>query len=94
MALEDDLWRQRNERLAQIRALGFDPYGQAFDFSHTIPQIMDAYGEKTAEDLADKPQVKVAGRILTVRRMGKAGFLTLQQNGEKLQIYIQQRRHQ
>ena len=88
MALEDDLWRQRHERLTQIRALGFDPYGQAFDFSHTIPQILETYGAKTAEDLADKPPVRVAGRILTVRRMGKAGFLTLLQNGEKLQIYI------
>lgn len=88
MAIEDDLWQQRHERLAQIRALGFEPYGQAFDFSHTIPQIVAAYAAKTAEDLADKPVVKVAGRILTVRRMGKAGFLTLLQNGEKLQIYV------
>ena len=88
MALEDDLWRQRNERLAQIRALGFHPYGHAFDFTHTIPQIVESYGSKSAEELADKPQTKIAGRILTVRRMGKAGFLTLLQNGEKLQIYV------
>ncbi len=88
MALEDDLLRQRHERLAQIRTLGFDPYGHAFDFTHTIPQILESYGPKTVEDLANKVEVKVAGRILTVRRMGKAGFLHLQQNGEKLQIYV------
>ncbi len=88
MAIEDDLWRQRYERLKQIRALGFDPYGQAFDFTHTIPQILETYNSKTAQDLADKPQVRVAGRILTVRRMGKAGFLHLQQDGDKLQIYV------
>jgi lysyl-tRNA synthetase class 2 len=88
LALEDELWRQRNQRLAQIRALGFDPYGHAFDFTHTIPQIVESYSGKTAEELADKPQTKIAGRILTVRRMGKAGFLTLLQNGEKLQIYV------
>ena len=88
MALEDDLLRQRHERLAQIRALGFEPYGQAFEFSHTIPQILEQYGSKTAEELAAKVEVRVAGRILTVRRMGKAGFLHLLQNGEKLQIYV------
>ncbi len=88
MALEDELLRQRHERLGQIRALGFDPYGQAFEFSHTIPQILEKYGSKTADELAAKVEVKVAGRILTVRRMGKAGFLHLLENGEKLQIYV------
>ena len=88
MALEDELWRQRHERLTQIRALGFDPYGQAFDFTHTIPQILESYGAKTTEDLAQKIEVRIAGRILTIRRMGKAGFLHLLQNGEKLQIYV------
>jgi len=88
LALEDELLRQRHERLAQIRALGFDPYGQAFDFSHTVPQILASYGAKTADQLAGKVEVRVAGRILTVRRMGKAGFLHLMQDGEKLQIYV------
>jgi len=88
MTLEDEMLRQRHQRLAQIRALGFEPYGQAFDFSRTIPQILAQYGVSTAEDLAEHVNVKVAGRIQTVRRMGKAGFLHLSQNGERLQIYI------
>jgi lysyl-tRNA synthetase class 2 len=88
LSLEDDLLRQRQERVAQIRALGFEPYGQAFDFTHTVPQILETYGAKTAEELTGKIEVRVAGRILTVRRMGKAGFLHLLQNGEKLQIYV------
>ena len=88
LAIEDDLWRQRHDRIAQIRALGYEPYGQAFDFTHTVPQILETYGQKTGEDLATKVEVRIAGRILTVRRMGKAGFLHLQQNGEKLQIYV------
>ncbi len=89
MPMEDDIWRQRHDRIAQIRALGFEPYGQAFDFSHTIPQILETFQSKTTEELAaTKIEVRVAGRIMTVRRMGKAGFLHLQQNGEKLQIYV------
>src|SRR5579885_1542359 len=88
MSLEDDLFQQRLRRRAEIEQLGFRPYGQRFDFSHTIPQILTAYSDKTAEQLADKPQVRIAGRILTIRRMGKAGFMHLQQSGEQIQVYV------
>src|SRR5580698_7051599 len=88
MSLEDDLLSQRVERAREIEALGFRPYGQRFDFSHTIPQILSEYSAKTAEQLADKTQVRIAGRILTIRRMGKAGFMHLLQSGEKMQVYV------
>jgi len=88
MSLEDDLLRQRHNRIAQIRELGFDPYGQAFDHTQTIPEVLAEYGEKTAEELATPVPVRLAGRIQTLRRMGKAGFLNLSQNGGKLQIYV------
>jgi lysyl-tRNA synthetase, class II len=88
MPFEDPLYPQRLARIPEIQALGFKPYGQRFDFTHTIPQILAEYGVKTAEELAGKPQVKIAGRIATVRRMGKAGFMHLQQSGERLQVYV------
>jgi lysyl-tRNA synthetase, class II len=89
MSLEDSLFEQRLARIAQIEALGFRPYGQRFDFTHTIPAILAAYGAAEAPDLErDKPRVLLAGRIQTVRRMGKAGFLHLSQSGEKLQVYV------
>jgi lysyl-tRNA synthetase class 2 len=79
---------QRHERLAQIRALGFEPYGQAYDFTLTIPQILAEYSGRTADELAARVHVKIAGRIQTIRRMGKAGFMHLSQNGERLQVYV------
>jgi lysyl-tRNA synthetase, class II len=88
VSLEDDLIEQRQRRISEIEALGFKPYGQRFEFTHTIPQILRDYSAKTAEELADKPQVRIAGRILTIRRMGKAGFMHLQQSGERLQVYV------
>jgi lysyl-tRNA synthetase, class II len=88
MSLEDDLLAQRLDRARQIAELGFRPYGQRFDFSHTIPAILAAYGSKTAEELADKPPVRIAGRILTIRRMGKAGFMHVQQSGQRIQVYV------
>ena len=88
MSLEDDLYEQRIQRIAEIEALGFQPYGQRFDFTHTIPQILAEYSEKTAEQLEPRVNVRVAGRVMTVRRMGKAGFAHLLQNGQQLQIYV------
>jgi len=88
LSLEDDLLAQRLRRVADIEALGFRAYGQRFDFTHTVPQILSTYSSKTAEELADKPQVRITGRIMTIRRMGKAGFMHLQQAGERLQVYV------
>jgi len=88
LSLEDDLFAQRLRRTAEIEALGFRAYGQRFDASHTIPQILAEYNAKTAEELADKPRVLIAGRIQTIRRMGKAGFMHLMQSGERLQVYV------
>jgi len=89
LSLEDDLIGQRLDRVQQIQALGFKPYGHRFDASHSIPQILAEFSSKTAEELeATRIPVKIAGRIQTLRRMGKAGFAHLMQRAEKLQVYI------
>ena len=88
MSLEDDLLKQRLARIREIEALGYRPYGRRFDFTHTIPEILASYGAKTAEELTPEVRVRIAGRMMTQRRMGKAGFAHLQQNGERLQIYV------
>ena len=88
MSLEDELYEQRIARIAQIEALGFQPYGHRFEFSHTIPQIVAEFGNTPAEALEPRVPVRIAGRVLTIRRMGKAGFAHLLQNGERLQIYV------
>jgi lysyl-tRNA synthetase class 2 len=86
--LEQELLEQRLQRIRDIQALGYRPYGQRFDFTHTIPEIRAAYDTRTAEDLAAKVPVRVCGRLQTIRRMGKAGFAHLLQNGQQLQIYV------
>jgi len=88
LSIEDELYQQRIGRIAEIEALGFQAYGHRFDFTHTIPQIVAEYGGKIAEQLEPRVNVRIAGRIVTVRRMGKAGFAHLLQNGERLQIYV------
>jgi lysyl-tRNA synthetase class 2 len=88
LSLEDELLVQRLERIREIEALGYRPYGRRFDFTHTIPAILAEYAPKTADELGTSVRVRIAGRVQTLRRMGKAGFAHLSQNGERLQIYV------
>ncbi len=88
MSLEQELLAQRLQRIREIEALGRRPYGGRFGFSHTIPEVLASWGDKAASELAGRPAVRVCGRIQSLRRMGKAGFAHLSQNGGKLQIYV------
>ena len=88
MSLEDELLKQRLSRIREIEALGFRAYGRRYEFTHTIPEIVTGYSAKTAEELQPEVRVRITGRIMTKRPMGKAGFAHLQQNGERLQIYV------
>ena len=89
MALDENIYELRREKLKQIEALGQPAYRSKYEFTHTIPQILADYSAKTAEQL-EKPRVnvRVAGRIMAIRLMGKAGFSHLQQGGKRLQIYV------
>ena len=89
MALDEKIYELRREKLKQIEALGQQVYPRRYEFTHTIPQILAAYSEKTAEQLENpRVNVRVAGRIMAIRLMGKAGFAHLQQDGKRLQIYV------
>ena len=86
--MEQELLEQRLQRIREIEALGYRAYGRRYDFTHTIPEIRAGYDSKTAEELEPRVNVRVAGRVETLRRMGKAGFAHLLAGGERLQIYV------
>ncbi|HUZ05634.1 MAG TPA: lysine--tRNA ligase, partial [Acidobacteriaceae bacterium] len=86
---ERDLYHLRRDKLAQIEALGQKAYPNSYAATHTIAQIRTAHDVATAESLEQtRIQVSVAGRIMAIRAQGKAGFATLQQGGQRLQIYV------
>ena len=89
MALDENIYKLRLDKLKQIEALGQRSYPTKYEFTHTIPQILAAYSESNAEQLeSPRVNVRVAGRIMAIRLMGKAGFAHLQQDGQRLQIYV------
>ena len=89
LALDENIYQLRLDKLKQIEALGQRVYPTKYEFTHTIPQILAEHSPKTAEQLeASRVNVRVAGRIMAIRLMGKAGFAHLQQDGQRLQIYV------
>ena len=89
MSLDEKIYAERIEKLGKISALGQLPYPYKFEASHGIPQILAEYSGKTGEELEkDRVTVKVAGRLMSIRGQGKAGFAHLQQAGQRLQIYV------
>ena len=89
MSLDENIYQLRLEKLKQIEALGQRAYPTRYEFSDTIPQILARDTEKTAEQLESaRVNVRVAGRIMAIRLIGKASFAHLQQDGQRLQIYV------
>ena len=86
---ERGLFDLRKAKLVEIEKLGQAAYPNQFPTSHTVPQVRAKWGEAQAEELeASRVTVAVAGRIMAIRAQGKAGFATLQQDGQRLQIYV------
>jgi lysyl-tRNA synthetase class 2 len=98
---ENDQTQERRRHLAEIAALGHPIYPHRFDRTHTITAIVDSYrdvaGKKDEQELervnaalrADEgAEVRIAGRIVTMRLMGKASFAHLSDGAHQLQVYI------
>jgi lysyl-tRNA synthetase class 2 len=89
LAFDENVYELRRQKLKQIEALGQLAYRSKYEFTHTIAQILADYSDKPAEQLeTPRINVRVAGRIMAIRLMGKAGFCHLQQDGKRLQIYV------
>jgi lysyl-tRNA synthetase class 2 len=84
-----DLIQQRKKKLQAIVDQGYEAYPRKYGATHAIPQILADYaGHSTEELAARKIAVRVAGRVMTMRPHGKAGFAHLAGGGKRLQIYV------
>jgi len=84
-----DQFEQRLKKIEEIRALGHDPYPREFRWTDTPAALVEKFGGATGPELeAYKREVRVAGRIVSIRLMGKAGFAHLQGAGKRVQIYV------
>ena len=84
-----DQFEQRTKKLEQIQALGYEAYPREFRWTDRPADLIRAFSDKPAAELeATRKDVSVAGRIISYRLMGKAGFAHLQGSGARIQIYV------
>ncbi|SES41018.1 lysyl-tRNA synthetase, class 2 [Salipaludibacillus aurantiacus] len=84
-----DQLQVRREKLKNMLDLGIDPFGSRFERSHDAKTIKEAYDSFEKDDLAEKEiSVTMAGRMMTKRGKGKAGFAHIQDLTGQIQIYV------
>jgi lysyl-tRNA synthetase, class II len=76
----------RREKLAELQKLGIDPYpAPLYPVSHYSLEIKETFSDDAPSELSD---VCLAGRIMSIRDMGKAAFAVLQDSKGRIQIYV------
>lgn len=79
----------RREKMEALREAGIDPFGHRFDRTHTATKVREEFGEDDKETLLDeKPEVTIAGRMMSKRGKGKVGFADIRDRSGKMQIYV------
>lgn len=77
-----EVMRVRREKLAQLQQAGVNPFAYAFSRTQQAREILANFDRFAAQTVA------VAGRLISLRRMGKASFAHILDGGERLQIYV------
>jgi len=83
----------RREKAEHLRQLGIDPFGHRFDRTHNTKTFKEEFANYTKEELHDMESpkiIKIAGRVMSRRVKGKAGFVHIQDQYGLVQLYIRQ----
>ncbi|WP_026673650.1 lysine--tRNA ligase [Alkalihalobacterium bogoriense] len=84
-----DLLGVRREKLKQMQDRGIDPFGGKFERTHTAKEMNVQFGDQSKEQLDENENhVTLAGRVMTKRGKGKAGFAHIQDLTGQIQIYV------
>jgi len=89
MSESNQVLKQRRQKADELAEMGVALYGNAFKPTHRIGEILPLDSAITADTPANSHPVKVAGRILALRKFGKASFLHIQDESGKIQVYVQ-----
>jgi lysyl-tRNA synthetase class 2 len=85
----NDQRQQRLKKLDTLRERGVSPYGSRFEFKDRAGELIRKHGEKSKEALEGEAiACTLAGRVVGLRRFGKAAFAVLQDGADRVQIYL------
>lgn len=76
---------RRLEELEELRHRGINPYPPTFEKNHSSHAILSLFTDENAQDFSS---VSLAGRIMAIRKMGKATFCHIQDDAGRIQIYL------
>ncbi len=86
---DNDQRQQRLKKLDQLKAIGVAPYGTRFEVKDRAGDLVHRHGKKPKTVLEQEPiACTLAGRIVGLRRFGKAAFAVLQDGADRLQVYL------
>lgn len=81
----------RRQKMKNFREAGIDPFGKRYERTHFTSDILTIYDGVPKEELDPQEiEVQIAGRIMTKRGQGKAGFAHIQDLKGRIQIYVRQ----
>ncbi|MEA3241175.1 MAG: lysine--tRNA ligase [Pseudomonadota bacterium] len=84
-----DFRQQRIDKIEKLRQLGVNPFANNFVPGETAAEVVSRFGTLENEELENlPPQVKVAGRLMSLRLFGKAAFAHLKDRTGQIQIYV------
>ena len=89
MGREEQIIENRIRKIKELRNSGINPYPNKFDVKNYAEELQKKY-EKLKNDEKTKDKVKLAGRLMIKRDMGKISFGTLQDSSGKIQIVSQE----
>lgn len=79
----------RREKMENLREEGIDPFGKRFDRTHNSKELHEQFDQHSKEELSEMDlTASIAGRMMTKRGKGKAGFAHLQDREGQIQIYV------
>ncbi len=81
----NDQEKRRLEELNELEAKGIEAYPHKYDKTFDAKEILDKFDDNNPEELSD---VSIAGRIMSLRRMGKASFCDIQDKSGRIQVYL------
>ena len=91
MSEQNELIKRRLEELEEIKSHGINPYPHRYDVTTDSKSVIDSFKDPESDEEKEKNKevlVSVAGRIMAIRKMGKATFCHIKDDTGRIQIYI------
>ncbi len=92
MARLEQITRQRLEKLERLRGRGIEPYPHSYHRTHTCEEALKLFQRMEAGEVPTPQELRLAGRITSIRFMGKIAFFDLRDGSGKVQLFFSRER--